>query len=117
MEIDRFVRYHRQRLDRRSAARARLKAELRARLPAVAAALTRLGARRVILFGSLASDRFEEDSDVDLAVEGLPTGSLIDAIAEASRVLHRPVDLIRIEAASPRLRARIQADGEVFGAG
>jgi predicted nucleotidyltransferase len=69
---------------------------------------TRFGARRVILFGSLArAAQFSSRSDVDLAVEGL-TG---DIYWEAWRILEeiipdRPVDLIDMETASePILQA------------
>ena len=74
---------------------------------------TRFGARRVILFGSLArAARFSSRSDVDLAVEGL-TG---DIYWEAWRILEeiipdRPVDLIDMETASEPILQAIQRYG------
>lgn len=41
-------------------------------LPAVAARLKSLGAKRVIIFGSLIEGGFKLNSDIDIAVEGLP---------------------------------------------
>lgn len=74
---------------------------------------TRFGARRVILFGSLAHAAwFMPDSDVDLVVEGLAgddywrAWGLIEEI-----VADRPVDLIEIETAGESLRRAIQRYG------
>jgi predicted nucleotidyltransferase len=67
-------------------------------------------ARRVILFGSLAGHSpWHEKSDIDLAVEGLPEGSLFTAYG-ACRELIPPslaLDLVPLEMATPELRARI----------
>jgi predicted nucleotidyltransferase len=74
---------------------------------------TRFGARRVILFGSLAHAAwFTPNSDVDLVVEGL-TG---DAYWQAWRLLEeiiadRPVDLIELETASESLQRAIRRQG------
>lgn len=72
------------------------------------------GARRVLLFGSLAQPYwFREDSDVDLAVEGLKSGK---DYWEAWKVVEeiiadRLVDLIEIESAGESLRRAIQRHG------
>ena len=74
---------------------------------------TRFGARRVVLFGSLAHVAwFVPDSDVDLAVEGLAG----DAYWRAWRLVEeiigdRPVDLIEIETAGGALQRAIQRYG------
>lgn len=74
---------------------------------------TRYGAKRVILFGSLAHEAwYIADSDVDLAVEGL-TG---DAIWRAWRAVEeivgdRPVDLVEVETARESLRNAIERTG------
>jgi predicted nucleotidyltransferase len=72
------------------------------------------GARRVLLFGSLAQPLwFKEDSDVDLAVEGLKSGK---DYWEAWQVVEeiiadRLVDLIEIETAGESLRQAVQRYG------
>ena len=87
-------------------------ARLRAALPAALAMLrSKHGVGRAWLFGSLAWGRARPDSDVDLAVEGLPTESYFEALAELGGMLPGPVDLVRIEEAGESLRARILADG------
>jgi len=72
------------------------------------------GARRVLLFGSLAQPFwFREDSDVDLAVEGLKSGKdyweAWKAVEEI--IADRVVDLIEIEAAGESLKQAIQRHG------
>jgi len=75
---------------------------------------SQFGARRVILFGSLAQPIwFEEDSDVDLAVEGLKSGEdywkAWKAVEEV--IGDRLVDLIEVETAGESLRKAIQRYG------
>jgi uncharacterized protein len=71
------------------------------------------GARRVVLFGSLAHQAwFAADSDVDLAVEGLLAEHYWDAWrAVEDIVADRPVDLIEIESASPSLLESVERHG------
>ena len=74
---------------------------------------TRFGARRVILFGSLAHQGwFAPDSDVDLMVEGLVAGDYWQAwrLVEET-VADRAVDLIELETASPSLLQSIRRHG------
>lgn len=63
---------------------------------------------RVILFGSvLAKGRFQEDSDVDIAVEGLPKADYFPALARLMRESPFAVDLKPVEEVNPLLRQRI----------
>jgi predicted nucleotidyltransferase len=74
---------------------------------------TRFGARRVILFGSLAHQGwFAPDSDVDLMVEGLATGDYWQAWRLVEEIVaDRAVDLIELEMASPSLLQSIRRHG------
>jgi len=94
-------------------ARAKVRADqLCARLPPAAALLVeRHGARRVVLFGSLADGTYSEHSDVDLAVEGMPSARYFEALAELMALFGGPVDLVRIEEAGSSLRAHIEEVG------
>ncbi|MGB9777646.1 MAG: nucleotidyltransferase family protein [Anaerolineae bacterium] len=70
----------------------------------------RFGARRVVLFGSLAGDLPEHDfSDIDLAVEGLPPEDFFRAYSACWNLMPPGLmlDLVPLESASPELRARI----------
>ena len=74
---------------------------------------SQFGVKRVILFGSLADkDWFVPNSDIDLAVEGLPVSDFWSAWRIVEDVIgDRPVDLVEIETASDSLRNAIQKYG------
>jgi predicted nucleotidyltransferase len=75
-----------------------------------------LGATRVRLFGSLATGTPPHaDTDIDLCVEGLDEGAAADALLELESIARARVDLVRWEAAGPRLRARVESDGIEVG--
>jgi predicted nucleotidyltransferase len=80
---------------------------------AAAAIKSRFGARRVILFGSLAhASWFVPDSDIDLAVEGLAVDDYWRAWGLAEEIIgERPVDLIELERAGQALRRAIARHG------
>lgn len=80
--------------------------------PAAKLLVQRYGAHQVLLFGSLAEGTFSENSDVDLAVIGMPQAHYFEALAELMRLFGAPVDLVRIEDAPPSLRDRIRSEGE-----
>jgi predicted nucleotidyltransferase len=71
------------------------------------------GARRVVLFGSLAHRGwFTPDSDVDLAVEGVSSADYWRAWRAAEEAIgDRQVDLIDLADASSSLRRAIQRYG------
>ena len=71
----------------------------------------RYGATCVILFGSLADGTYRDTSDVDLAVEGLPSSSYFAALTDLMTLFGGGVDLVRLEDASPSLKDRILAEG------
>jgi predicted nucleotidyltransferase len=74
---------------------------------------TRFGARRVLLFGSLAQPLwFRADSDVDLAVEGVKVQDYWTAWQAVEEIIDdRPVDFIEMETAGKSLRQTIQDYG------
>jgi predicted nucleotidyltransferase len=71
------------------------------------------GARRVVLFGSLAHAAwFAPDSDIDLAVEGLAEEDYWRAWREVEEIIgDRSVDFIEMEAVSDSLRQAIERYG------
>ena len=80
---------------------------------AAAALKSRFGARRVVLFGSLAHAAwFAPDSDVDLAVEGLVGEDYWQAWREVETIVKdRLVDLVEVEMAGESLRRAIERYG------
>ncbi|HUT54554.1 MAG TPA: nucleotidyltransferase domain-containing protein [bacterium] len=77
-----------------------------------AEALKKLGAREVYVFGSAASGRLGPDSDIDLAVSGLPPQLFFKAMARAGDILGRQVDLICLEDDNPFTRY-LREEGEL----
>ena len=71
---------------------------------------TRFRAQWVIVFGSLAGDGpWHWNSDLDLAVEGLSETVWWEAIGDLEKLSPGwlTIDLVRLETANPRVRARI----------
>ena len=68
-------------------------------------------ANRVWLFGSLVAGAPTADSDVDLAVEGLPSTVYFNALADLMSLFRAPVDLVRLEEAPHSLHDRILLEG------
>ena len=71
---------------------------------------TRFGARRVIIFGSLAGEGpWHDRSDIDLAVEGVPPERFFAAYSACCDLLPpgMELDLVPLEDAYPEMRARI----------
>ena len=88
--------------------------DLLKRVRSAAATLrTRFGAKRVILFGSLAHEAwYVADSDVDLAVEGLAGDTIWQAWRAVEEIIgDRPVDLVEVETARQSLRSAIERTG------
>lgn len=77
--------------------------------------VSRYGARRVLLVGSLARGDFGRGSDIDLVAEGLPdevffkAGADIEALAEGLSV-----DLVPLESATPAYREQLAEEGLVL---
>jgi predicted nucleotidyltransferase len=68
--------------------------ELEKEILQAAQVLISYGAQEVYLFGSLAKGTITENSDVDLAVKGLPDDVFFSAIAQASRILPIPLEVM-----------------------
>ncbi len=62
------------------------------------------GAREVYVFGSCTTGTMRDDSDVDLAVSGLPARLFFKAMSQATAVLGREMDLIDLDEAGPFTR-------------
>jgi predicted nucleotidyltransferase len=74
---------------------------------AVAAAanlLRSLGATQVFIFGSAARAELGPESDVDMAVTGLPSQVYFSAVSKASDLVGRPVDLVDLDDPTPLVR-------------
>jgi predicted nucleotidyltransferase len=74
--------------------------------------LKKLGGKRVILFGSLATGTFGKDSDVDIAVEGLSVDAYFKALGILEETLDNVTfDLVDMKEALPSVIKRIEREG------
>lgn len=86
--------------------------DMSASIAAAAAALKAAGAREVYLFGSARTGKLRADSDVDMAVSGLPPQLFFRAMGQASRALGRPLDLVDLDLDNPFTRY-LKEEGEL----
>ena len=71
--------------------------EMNRLLDKAASALKAAGAKEVYVFGSAAHGTLRENSDVDMAVSGLPPEVFFRAMAAAHDALGRPLDLVDLD--------------------
>ncbi len=82
-------------------------------LVAAARLLRSLGATQVFIFGSAVKGVLRPDSDVDLAVTGLPPQVFFSAASKAADLFRRPVDLVDLDEPTPLVRYLLQS-GELI---
>ena len=87
--------------------------ELGALIGKAAAALKAAGAREVYVFGSASKGRLRPNSDVDLAVSGLPPEVFFRAMAAAHDALGRPLDLVDLDDDDDAFARYLKEEGEL----
>ena len=75
-----------------------------------------LGASEVFVFGSADKGELRTDSDIDMAVSGLPPRVFFSAVSQASELIGRPVDLVDLDDDS-RLVQYLRESGELVRVG
>ncbi len=75
-----------------------------------------LGASQVFVFGSAVKGQLRPDSDIDMAVSGLPPRVYFKAISQASDLIGRPVDLVDLDDDSALVRY-LRESGELIRVG
>jgi predicted nucleotidyltransferase len=83
---------------------------------AAANMLLSMGASQVFVFGSAARGELRPDSDIDMAVSGLPARVYFSAISRASDLVGRPVDLVDLDEDTPLVR-HLLGSGELLRVG
>ena len=86
--------------------------DMRQLIQQAAVALKAAGAQEVYLFGSAARGTLRPDSDIDLAVSGLPPALFFRAMAQAGDTLGRPLDLVDLDETTPFTRY-LREEGEL----
>jgi predicted nucleotidyltransferase len=84
----------------------------RSAVTAAANLLRSMGATQVFIFGSAAKGDLRPDSDVDMAVTGLPSQKYFSAVSRVSDLVGRPVDLVDLDDSTPLVRYLL-ASGEL----
>jgi predicted nucleotidyltransferase len=90
--------------------------ELWEKLPMLSRLLKSLGAEDVIVFGSLTEGDFKINSDLDLAVKGLPAKKYLEAIRTIEKILSPAgvdFDLIFYENAFPWIKDKIDKGKQI----
>ncbi|MCZ6675696.1 MAG: nucleotidyltransferase domain-containing protein [Candidatus Poribacteria bacterium] len=108
-----YVGYWRRRRSDQRMHNQRLAQQARADLERIVDLLvSEFGATQIILFGSLVKGRFADASDIDLAVEGIPSAQYFAALAAVNCVSPVWVDLKPLEDLTPHFRHHVLATGE-----
>jgi len=74
------------------------------------------GAQEVYLFGSAIRGISHPESDIDLAVSGLPPERFFPAMMRAADVLGRPLDLVDLDEVNPFTKY-LKEEGELLRVG
>ena len=76
---------------------------------------SRYGVKRVFLFGSiLEEEKFNENSDLDMAVVGMKKADFYKALADISQMTEFNIDLKPLEDCAESFRKRVKEEGELI---
>jgi len=111
---DSYIKSWKKQIMEKQKERARLRERAYREAQALANILyTKYSAANVYLFGSLLEkERFNENSDIDLAVEGLPGSTFFEAVGELLLHTRFPLNLISLKNCPESLRKKIITTGE-----
>jgi len=76
--------------------------------------LLKLGAAKIILYGSLARGDYKADSDIDICYEGIPDESYFRAVAECLMETQRRVSVLDLKSIRGYLKQRILKEGKLL---
>ena len=83
-------------------------------IKAVESILLRHGARKIILYGSLARGDYRADSDIDICCEGIPPEHYFRALAECLMATQRRVSVLDFASIQGYFRERILREGKIL---
>lgn len=72
--------------------------------------LQKAGATEVYVFGSVATGHMRDDSDIDLAVRGLPPKIYFKTLSKLMDQLNREVDLLDLDEETPFTRLLVRSE-------
>lgn len=74
------------------------------------------GCTEIFLFGSLATGKVRENSDIDLAIRGCPRGKFFQLLGKLLLELDHPVDLVNLDRQVP-FSLYLEKEGGLFQIG
>ncbi|OQW91350.1 MAG: DNA polymerase subunit beta [Thiotrichaceae bacterium IS1] len=108
-----YVEYWQTRIKQQQEQDQQLAKQVKMDLAAIVKVLVQqFGVTHIILFGSLAKGTFKEDSDIDLAVAGIPARQFFAALGAINSQSRVWVDLKPLEDLEPHFRQCVLATGE-----
>ena len=76
--------------------------------------LIRHGVRRIILFGSMATGDYTDNSDIDICFEGIPASKYFRVIAECMIAVDRRISLLALEDLHGYLKEKALREGKII---
>jgi predicted nucleotidyltransferase len=80
--------------------------------PIIKLLVDEFGATKIILFGSLLTNKFHQESDIDLAVEGIQSRDYFRALAKVNDLGECPIDLKPMEDLDPYFLGKVLQKGQ-----
>ena len=115
MAADPYVAYWQHRRVEQERHRQQLAKQARQDLqPVVEILVDEYKVKKIVLFGSLAKGGFSQESDIDLAVEGIAPSDYFPVLAKINSVSERWIDLKPLEALDPHFLKRVLQTGETL---
>jgi predicted nucleotidyltransferase len=111
-----YIDYWRDRKAKEAAASKALAKQAWADVEQIAKLLTeQFGATQIIVFGSLMQeDCFDSESDIDMAVKGIPPEDYFTAMAAVNQISRHWVDLKPIEVIDPHFWQKVLKTGRII---
>ena len=108
-----YLSYWRSRQEKQKRYNQQLAQQARQNLHKVLAMLIdEFNVKKIILFGSLCKGTFNQESDIDLAVAGIPASDYFLVLAKVNSISHRWIDLKPLEELEPHFKERVLQTGE-----
>ncbi len=76
--------------------------------------LRRYGAKKIILYGSLARGDYKADSDIDICYEGIPDKYYFRVIAECLMITQRRINILDFENMEGYFKDRVLKEGRII---
>lgn len=110
---DPYLTYWRSRQERQKRYNQQLAQQAREDLQRVVDLLiSEFNVTKIILFGSLCKGTFHQESDIDLAVAGIPALEYFRVLAKVNSISSRWIDLKPLEELEPHFKKRVLQTGE-----